>query len=106
MTVPPPRARECLRAAAAYGVGPATRTALGRLDLHWQDSQRRAAVMGLRDFDIQVHTAEGRRTVREAGATRPGRITATFEPVQHGRVPVVACDSNGHRYFRIVELEV
>jgi hypothetical protein len=61
--------------------------------------------MGVRDFDIQVHTDAGCQTVKEVRGNEAGRITATFAPVQADKVQVVTYDSNDHKYSRIVELE-
>lgn len=89
-----------------YGVNLAQRTTVGRVELYTLDSARYpAAKMGVRDFDIQVHTADGWQTVKQVRGNESGRVTATFDPVQADRVQVVTYDSNDHKYSRIVELE-
>lgn len=90
-----------------YGVIlPAVRT-VGRVELYTLDSARYpAAKMGLRDFDIQVHTATGWQTVGEIRGNVVGHVPVTFPPVQADQVQVVSYDSNDHKYSRIVELEV
>ncbi|RKN38508.1 hypothetical protein [Streptomyces hoynatensis] len=90
-----------------YGVNLAESATVGRVELYTLDSARYpAARMGLRDVDIQVHTAEGWRTVEEVRGNEAGHITAAFAPVLADRVQVVTYDSNDHKYSRIVELEV
>jgi hypothetical protein len=89
-----------------YGVNLAAKSTIGRVELHTLDSAKYpAAVMGVSDFDIQVHTDAGWQTVKEVRGNEVGRITATFAPVQADKVQVVTYDSNDHKYSRIVELE-
>jgi hypothetical protein len=90
-----------------YGVTLPATTAVGRVELYTLDSARYpAAKMGLRDFDIQVHTAAGWQTVAEVRGNVVGHVTATFPAVQADQVRVVTYDSNDHKYSRVVELEV
>jgi hypothetical protein len=90
-----------------YGVNLAATSTVGRVELYTLDSAKYpASVMGLRDFDIQVHTDSGWHTVKEVRSNQAGRITATFDPHQADKVQVVTYDSNDHKYSRIVELEV
>ncbi|MGW5363618.1 hypothetical protein [Actinopolymorpha pittospori] len=90
-----------------YGVTLAEPAVVGRVEVYTLDStQYPAARMGVRDVDVQVHTAAGWQTVAEVRDNEVGRISARFEPVEADEVQVVTYDSNDHKYSRIVELEV
>jgi hypothetical protein len=91
-----------------YGVKLPAPTTVGRVELYTLDSVKYpAAKMGLRDFDIQVHTAAaGWQTVAAVRGNVVGHVTAAFAAVEADQVQVVTYDSNDHKYSRIVELEV
>ncbi|MEU8222506.1 discoidin domain-containing protein [Kribbella sp. NPDC048915] len=91
----------------AYGVDFVQPTTIGRIVLQTLDSQRYpAAVMGIRDFDVQVRTGASEwTTLHEIRANTTGRVTVTFGPRAVDAVRVVVHDSNDHGYSRIVELE-
>ncbi|MFW6600125.1 discoidin domain-containing protein [Propionibacteriaceae bacterium Y2011] len=89
-----------------YGVTLAEATTVGRVEIYTLDSERYpAARMGIRDFDIQVHTTQGWQTVKSVTGNEVGHIVATFDPVVADQVRVVVHDTNDHGYSRIVELE-
>ena len=83
-------------------------TAVGRVVLQALDSARYpAAVVGIRDFDIQVRTDPPTdwTTVSEVRGNTQGRVSVSFTPVTSNAVRLVIQDSNDHGYSRIVELE-
>ncbi|WP_405067724.1 discoidin domain-containing protein [Kribbella sp. NBC_01510] len=89
-----------------YGVDFLQATTIGRVVLQTLDSARYpAAVMGIRDFDIQVRTGATWTTVGEVRGNVLGKVTMTFEPRAVDAVQLVSRDSNDHGYSRIVELE-
>ncbi|GAA1568025.1 discoidin domain-containing protein [Kribbella karoonensis] len=91
-----------------YGVDLVQPTTIRRIVLQTLDSRRYpAAVMGLRDFDVQVRATQGGpwTTVQEFRGNTTGRLTVTFEPMAVVAVQVVVHDSNDHGYSRIIELE-
>ncbi|TCC08546.1 discoidin domain-containing protein [Kribbella soli] len=90
-----------------YGVDFVQPTTIGRVVLQTLDSTTYpAAVMGIRDFDLQVRTGTGPwTTIQEVRANTTGRVTITFEPRAVEAVQLVIHDSNDHGYSRIVELE-
>ena len=90
-----------------YGVDFVQPTAIGRVVLQTLDSTTYpAAVMGIRDFDLQVRSGAGPwTTIQEVRANATGRVTITFEPRAVDAVQLVIHDSNDHGYSRIVELE-
>lgn len=90
-----------------YGVDFIAPTTVGRVVLQTLDSTRYpAAVMGIRDFDVQVRTGTAWTTVSEVRGNVDGKVTVTFEPRAVDAVQLVIHDSNDHGYSRIVELEV
>ncbi|MGY4770738.1 PhoD-like phosphatase N-terminal domain-containing protein [Kribbella sp. CWNU-51] len=89
-----------------YGVDFLQPTMIGRVVLQTLDSARYpAAVMGIRDFDIQVRTGDTWTTVGEVRGNVLGKVTVTFGPRAVDAVQLVSRDSNDHGYSRIVELE-
>ncbi len=93
-----------------YGVDFIAPTTVGRVVLQTLDSARYpAAVMGLRDFDVQIRvgpdTAADWTTVSEVRGNTQGRVSVSFTPVTSDAVRLVIQDSNDHGYSRIVELE-
>ncbi|GAA1555075.1 hypothetical protein GCM10009804_09940 [Kribbella hippodromi] len=89
-----------------YGVGFVQPTTVGRVVLQTLDSAKYpAAVMGIRDFDVQVRTGAQRTTVGEVRGNETGRVTVTFTPVAVDAIQLVIHDSNDHGYSRIVEVE-
>jgi hypothetical protein len=89
-----------------YGVDFIQSTAIGRVVLQTLDSARYpAAVMGIRDFDIQVRTGSTWTIVGEVRGNVVGKVTVTFEARAVDAVQLVSRDSNDHGYSRIVELE-
>jgi hypothetical protein len=89
-----------------YGVDFVQPTTIGRVVLQTLDSTTYpAAVMGIRDFDVQVRTGSSWTTVDEVRGNVQGRVTITFEPRAVDAVQLVIHDSNDHGYSRIVELE-
>jgi hypothetical protein len=108
-----------------YGVDFLAPTTVGRVVVQTLDSTRYpAAVMGIRDFDIQLRTASGSSdssgsssssssgtdasewtTVSEVRGNIQGRVSVSFTPVTSNAVRLVIQDSNDHGYSRIVELE-
>jgi NedA-like, galactose-binding domain len=90
-----------------YGMKLPALTTVARVELYTLDSAKYpAAKMGLRDFDIQLHTSAGWQTVDAVRGNVVGHVTATFPAVEADKVQVVTYDSNDHKYSRIVELEV
>jgi hypothetical protein len=89
-----------------YGVDFVSPTTVGRVVLQTLDSARYpAAVMGIRDFDVEVRTGDTWTTVGQVRGNTQGRVTVTFAPVSSNAVRLVIHDSNDHGYSRIVELE-
>jgi hypothetical protein len=89
-----------------YGVDFVQPTTIGRVVLQTLDSTTYpAAVMGIREFDLQVRTGSTWTTVAEVRGNVQGRVTITFEPRAVDAVQLVIHDSNDHGYSRIVELE-
>lgn len=89
-----------------YGVDFIQPTTIGRVVLQTLDSARYpAAVMGIRDFDIQVRSGTPWTTVGEVRGNVLGKVTVTFGPRAVDAVQLVSRDSNDHGYSRIVELE-
>ena len=89
-----------------YGVDFSTPTTVGRVVLHTLDSTTYpAAVMGIRDFDVQVRAGSTWTTVGEIRGNVLGKVTVSFEPRAVDAVQLVIRDSNDHGYSRIVELE-
>jgi hypothetical protein len=89
-----------------YGVDFIQPTTIGRVVLQTLDSAcYPAAVMGIRDFDIQVRTGSTWTTVAEVRGNVPGKVAVTFESRAVDAVQLVSRDSNDHGYSRIVELE-
>ncbi|TWD73042.1 hypothetical protein FB561_6927 [Kribbella amoyensis] len=90
----------------SYGVGFTAPTTVGRVELQTLDSAKYpAAVMGIRDFDVQVRSGETWTTVGTVRGNVQGRVVVTFAPVAADAVQVVVHDSNDHGYSRIIELE-
>jgi hypothetical protein len=89
-----------------YGVDFVHPTTIGRVVVQTLDSAKYpAAVMGIRDFDVQLRTNGVWTTVGEFRGNTAGRLTVTFEPRAVDAVQLVIHDSNDHGYSRIVELE-
>lgn len=89
-----------------YGVDFVQPTTIGRVVLQTLDSTTYpAAVMGIRDFDLQVRTGSTWTTVDEVHGNTQGRVTITFAPLTVDALRLVIRDSNDHGYSRIVELE-
>ncbi|MGW6197038.1 galactose-binding domain-containing protein [Kribbella sp. NPDC055110] len=89
-----------------YGVDFVQPTTIGRVVVQTLDSTTYpAAVMGLRDFDVQLRNNGEWTTVQEVRGNTTGRLTITFEPRAVDAVQLVIRDSNDHGYSRIVELE-
>lgn len=80
---------------------------INRVEVYTLNSERYpAAEMGVRDFDVQAHTADGWQTVNTIEGNEEGQITVTFAAVDADQVRLVVHDSNDHKYSRIIELEV
>ncbi|MFG1621743.1 hypothetical protein [Kribbella sp. NPDC049227] len=89
-----------------YGVDFVQPTTIGRVVVQTLDSAKYpAAVMGIRDFDVQVRTGSTWTTVGEFRDNVQGLLTVTFAPVPVDAVQLVIHDSNDHGYSRIIELE-
>ncbi|WP_329001115.1 hypothetical protein OHA18_42635 [Kribbella sp. NBC_00709] len=89
-----------------YGVDFVRPTTVGRVVVQTLDSATYpAAVMGIRDFDVQVRSNGEWTTVDEVRANTTGLLTFTFEPRAVDAVQLVIHDSNDHGYSRIIELE-
>ena len=89
-----------------YGVDFIAPTTVGRVVLQTLDSARYpAAVMGIRDFDVQVRVGSEWTTVGEIRGNVQGHVSVSFTPVTSNAVRLVIQDSNDHGYSRIVELE-
>ncbi|WP_406053054.1 hypothetical protein [Kribbella sp. NBC_00889] len=89
-----------------YGVDFVQPTTIGRVVVQTLDSAKYpAAVMGIRDFDVQVRTGSTWTTVGEFRDNVQGLLTVTFAPVAVDAVQLVIHDSNDHGYSRIIELE-
>ncbi|MFF0341794.1 hypothetical protein [Kribbella sp. NPDC004875] len=89
-----------------YGVDFVASTSVGRVVLQTLDSTTYpAAVMGIRDFDVQVRVGGTWTTVGEIRGNVEGRVTVSFDPRPVDAVQLVIRDSNDHGYSRIVELE-
>jgi hypothetical protein len=89
-----------------YGVDFIAPTTVGRVVLQTLDSARYpAAVMGIRDFDVQVRVGTDWTTVGDVRGNTQGRVSVSFTPVTSNAVRLVIQDSNDHGYSRIVELE-
>ena len=90
----------------SYGVDFTAPTTVGRVELQTLDSVRYpAAVMGVRDFDVQVRVGGAWTTVAELRGNVEGHVKVTFTPIVAESVRVVVQDSNDHGYSRIVELQ-
>ncbi|TCC44185.1 hypothetical protein E0H75_35565 [Kribbella capetownensis] len=89
-----------------YGVDFVQPTTVGRIVVQTLDSAKYpAAVMGIRDFDVQVRTGTTWTTVGQFRDNVQGFLTVTFAPVAVDAVQLVIHDSNDHGYSRIIELE-
>ncbi|HET6739743.1 MAG TPA: hypothetical protein VFH76_12440 [Kribbella sp.] len=89
-----------------YGVDLVQPTTIGRVVVQTLDSVKYpAAVMGIRDFDVQVRAGTEWTTVGEFRGNVTGQLTVTFEPRPVDAVQLVVHDSNDHGYSRIIELE-
>ncbi|MDX2974286.1 hypothetical protein PWY87_10275 [Kribbella solani] len=89
-----------------YGVDFVQPATVGRVVLQTLDSARYpAAVMGIRDFDVQVRVGDQWKPVGQVRGNETGRVTVTFTPVAVDAVQLVIHDSNDHGYSRIVEIE-
>ena len=89
-----------------YGVDFLQPTTIGRVVVQTLDSARYpAAVMGVRDFDVQVRVGATWTTVGEVRGNTQGNLSINFPPVAADAVQLVIQDSNDHGYSRIVELE-
>jgi len=89
-----------------YGVDLVQPTTIGRVVVQTLDSAKYpAAVMGIRDFDVQVRAGSTWTTVGEFRDNVQGLLTVTFAPVAVDAVQLVVHDSNDHGYSRIIEVE-
>ncbi|MFI5694015.1 hypothetical protein ACIA58_19365 [Kribbella sp. NPDC051586] len=89
-----------------YGVDFVQPTTVGRVVVQTLDSAKYpAAVMGIRDFDVQLRNDGVWTTVGEVRANTTGRLTFTFDPRPVDAVQLVIHDSNDHGYSRIIEVE-
>lgn len=89
-----------------YGVDFLAPTTVGRIVVQTLDSAKYpAAVMGIRDFDVQVRAGGDWTTVGEVRGNVVGKITTSFAPRPVDAVQLVIHDSNDHGYSRIIELE-
>jgi hypothetical protein len=89
-----------------YGVDFITSTTVGRVIVQTLDSTKYpAAVMGVRDFDVQVRVGTTWTTVGLVRDNVIGTVSVTFEPRPVDAVQLVVHESNDHGYSRIVELD-
>lgn len=90
-----------------YGVQLDHAFRIGRVEVYTLDSATYpAAVMGIRDFDVQARVAGDWRTVGSVEANQQGHLHLTFAPVTADQLRLVVYDSNDHTFSRVVELEV
>ena len=90
-----------------YGVDFIAPTTVGRVVLQTLDSARYpAAVMGIRDFDVQVRAGGTWTTVGGVRGNVAGHVYCHVHPGRRATpCELVIHDSNDHGYSRIVELE-
>ena len=80
---------------------------ISRVEVYTLDSAAYpAAEMGIRDFEVQAHTAQGWRTLTSVIDNEEGHVTLRFPSTLADQVQVIVHDSNDHKYSRIIELEI
>lgn len=91
----------------AFGVFLDDTYAVSRVEVYTLDSAAYpAAEMGIRDFDVQVRTDDGWKTVSAVKSNEKGHLSLTFSSIATDQVRVLVSDSNDHTYSRLIELEV
>lgn len=80
---------------------------ISRVEVYTLDSATYpAAEMGIRDFEVQAHTAQGWHTLASVIDNEEGQVTLRFPSTPADEVRVIVHDSNDHKYSRIIELEI
>ena len=91
----------------SFGVHLDDRYPISRVEVYTLDSATYpAAEMGIRDFEVRAHTAEGWHTVASVSDNEEGHVTLSFPSTLADQVQVIVHDSNDHKYSRIIELEI
>lgn len=91
----------------SFGVELDDTFSVGRVVVHTLDSTAYpAAEMGIRDFEVQLHSEGEWRTVGAVDDNESGKITVDFPRSPADQVRLVVHDSNDHQYSRVIELEV